>query len=463
MLAAIYLRISQDRTGEELGVDRQREACLAHVERRGWEVLDIFVDNDVSATKAKPRPEWERMMAEVEAGRVQVVVGWAIDRTLRSGRDRLRMLESGKQHGIIISLVRGSDMDLSTPSGRTAADVLGAFALGEIEMKSDRQKAAHQQAAQQGRRIGGRKPFGYLPDGVTPHPVEADAVKKAFNDYLAGTPLSVIAQQWNDAGLLSGVVRKDGTSRWEHTGVRHLLKNPRYMGMRRHKPKDGPEEIYPASWPALVDEKTWRAVQAQLDAVAGTFKPKAGRQLLTGIIRCAVCDELLVGGGKLKAARVGEPMYRCPSGKHVCRIGTPIEGLILELMAARLSRGDVRAAVAEPEPEQRDLNAERDELVREMETIALERAQRKITPAQFRTLNEQLMADLEALEADLARAGQTDVVGELLAGPDPGGRFLELDRDRQRMVIGSLMEIRLESAGKGAKVFRPETVRVAWK
>jgi len=115
------------------------------------------------------------MMKLVESGGVDVVIGWTVDRTLRSGRDRLRMLESGKAHNLTISLVRGSDMDLSTPSGRLAADILGAVALADIEMKSDRHKAAHRQAAAQGRRIGGRRPFGFEQDGMTVRPAEAEA------------------------------------------------------------------------------------------------------------------------------------------------------------------------------------------------------------------------------------------------------------------------------------------------
>src|SRR5690606_24597765 len=114
------------------------------------------------------------------------VVGWDLHRTLRTGRDRLRMLELGKRHGITIALVRGNDMDLSTPAGRLAADILGAVALNEIEVKADRQKRANQQAAAMGRWTGGRRPFGYAPDGKTIRPAEADAVRAAYHDYLAG-------------------------------------------------------------------------------------------------------------------------------------------------------------------------------------------------------------------------------------------------------------------------------------
>jgi len=86
MRAAIYLRISQDRTGEELGVERQRQDCEGVAARRGWDVQRVYVDNDTSAKGDKRRPAWEEMMTDVEAGRLDVIIGWTIDRTLRSGR-----------------------------------------------------------------------------------------------------------------------------------------------------------------------------------------------------------------------------------------------------------------------------------------------------------------------------------------------------------------------------------------
>jgi DNA invertase Pin-like site-specific DNA recombinase len=461
--AAIYLRISQDRTGEELGVERQRKDCLDLVERRGWELHDIYVDNDTSATKARKRPAWEAMMAEVEAGRVKVVVGWTIDRTLRSGRDRLRMLESGKEHGITISLVRGSDMDLSTPSDRTMADILGAIALGEVEMKADRQRAAHAQAARQGRRVGGRRPFGFEQDGTTKRPAEAEAIVQAYSDYLDGVPLSAIARQWNAAGLRYGFERPDGTiSDWNHSGVRGVLRNPRYAGFRRHQPKGGPEVLYKAQWPALVSEQTYRAVVAQLDSTASEFKPKGGRRLLTKIARCGVCELTIHVGGNSKGA---PPVYRCPTGKHVTRRAEPIEEFISTLMVARLQKEDVQKQLLAAEEDRRDegLGEKAEQLRQDMDTIALERMQRKITPRQFAIMNAELIAELEDIERRMAANSGRSALRDFIAGGVTRGRWDELGVDKQRVFIAKAMDVRLFSGGKGVRNPPPETIQVRWK
>lgn len=458
MRAGIYLRISQDRTGEELGVDRQREACLELAARRGWEVHRVYVDNDISATKGQ-RPEWEAMMRDVESGQLQVVIGWVLDRVLRSGRDRLRMLEVGRERGLTISLVRGSDMDLSTPSGRLAADILGAVALSEVEAKSDRQKAAHRQAAQQGRRIGGRRPFGFEQDGVTVRPEEKKALVRAYHDYLAGTPLLAIARQWNEAGLLSGWKRPDGSlSEWNHSGVRSVLRNARYAGFRVHNG----EVVGKAQWPALVPEHTYRAVVALLDSAASEFKPKGGRRLLTGIARCAICGQgIHVGGNKAGTP----PVYRCPTGKHVTRRAVPVEEFVAELVLRRLQRPDVAEliAAAEDDGQAAALSEEADRLRLEMDTNALSLSERKMTRRQFELMNGGLMAQLELAERRMATVSGSTALREFVVDGVTRERWDAIGVDQQRVHVASLMTIRLHSGGRGVRNPPPETIQVEWK
>ncbi len=459
--AAIYLRISQDRTGEELGVNRQRTDCEAVVERRGWELYDAYIDNDVSATRAKPRPEWERMMTDIEAGLVQVVVGWTLDRTLRTGRDRLRMLESGKAHSLLITLARGSDMDLSTPSGRQTADILGAIALAETEMKSDRQKSMHAQAAQMGRRIGGRRPFGYEKDGVTINPTEAEAVIAAYEDYLLGTPLSVLARRWNEAGLLSGVTRRDGSGipcQWNHSGVRSVLQNPRYMGMRRHQPEplrkpDGSilkrqdVSLHPAEWPALVSESTWQAVVTLLNSTAAEFRPKGGRRLLTGIAKCGVCEAPIHVGGN---SRGTPPVYRCPTGKHVTRRAEMIEDYVTGVVLQILQMPDVAEwlGAADDDGETAALAAEAAAIRQEMDDLAHAVT---FTIRQKEIMNAGLVARLRGIETRQQRLGRASAVHKFREKRVTRGRWDALGVDQQRVLVEQLVEIRLFSAGRGVR------------
>ncbi|GAA4641947.1 recombinase family protein [Gordonia humi] len=81
--AIIYARISQDREGAGLGVDRQTEDARDLAERLGWRVLRVEADNDISAYSGKPRPGYERMLAAIESGEANAVIAWHADRLHR--------------------------------------------------------------------------------------------------------------------------------------------------------------------------------------------------------------------------------------------------------------------------------------------------------------------------------------------------------------------------------------------
>src|SRR4051812_25184649 len=81
--AAIYARISHDGTGDAAGVQRQEADCAALAAARGWDVVGVYVDNDVSAYSGKPRPEYRRLLGDLRAGLVDVVVAWHPDRLHR--------------------------------------------------------------------------------------------------------------------------------------------------------------------------------------------------------------------------------------------------------------------------------------------------------------------------------------------------------------------------------------------
>jgi len=85
--AGVYARISSDDEGDAPGVRRQREDCLALIERKGWGVAGVFEDNDISAAdKRKRRPGFEQLLAAIDAGELDAIVSWDLDRLVRRPR-----------------------------------------------------------------------------------------------------------------------------------------------------------------------------------------------------------------------------------------------------------------------------------------------------------------------------------------------------------------------------------------
>jgi site-specific DNA recombinase len=455
--AIIYTRISQDRNGEGAGVARQEADARALAAARGWSITDVVVDNDISAKGHKTRPGFERVLQSVDSGSVQVVIAWALDRLTRNRRDTLRLIEACQAKGATIALVRGSDLDMSTPAGRLTADLLAAVARSEIEVKSDRQARAAQQAVDQGRWVGGRRPFGYEADGVTIRGREAQAVRDAYQWLLDGVSLRRIAQRWNDAGLFPPQGRRDGTqSLWDGGVVSRCLRKPRYAGLAAYKK----EARGQACWPALVDLETWQAAQAIM--TNPTRRPPRGDQrLLTGVALCGVCDGLIHAGG----GATGRGVYRCARTQgHVIRKRQPVDDFITAVMIERLARSDAAELFAKQESSSNaDLLREADRLRQRLDGLAEAYADGSITPSQLRKGTERLRTALVEVESKITPGDGMAKVGRAIASAeDVEAAWHALDAETQRALINALMVIRIDPPGRGVWKFRPETVRIEW-
>lgn len=161
MRAAVYLRISEDRTGEQLGVVRQRQDCEQLCRSKGWTPVE-YVDNDMSATNGKPRPAYEKMLADICDGTIGAVVAWDLDRLHRRPIELESFMALADEKHLALATVSG-DVDLSTAQGRLVARLKGSVAAHEGEHRKARQLRAARQRADQGVPNWSRA-FGYLDD-----------------------------------------------------------------------------------------------------------------------------------------------------------------------------------------------------------------------------------------------------------------------------------------------------------
>jgi DNA invertase Pin-like site-specific DNA recombinase len=121
MPAVIYSRISDDPRGKAAGVERQADECRALAATRGVDVVDVIVDNDISATSGKRRPGFERVTELVRAGVVDTIVVWHTDRLYPLPRDLEPLIALADSRPVRFLTVAASELDLNTPSGRMVA------------------------------------------------------------------------------------------------------------------------------------------------------------------------------------------------------------------------------------------------------------------------------------------------------------------------------------------------------
>lgn len=462
--AAIYCRISRDRVGAGLGVQRQEEDCRALVLQLGWDVVVVYTDNDLSAYSGKPRPGYRLLLADIEAGVVDVVVTWHTDRLHRSPVELEEYIGASERRSISTHTVKAGPLDLATPSGRLVARQLGAVARYEVEHSVERQQRAKLQAATEGRWKGGRRPYGYEPDGTTIREDEAAIVRDATDAVLAGDSLRGLAAGLRERGATTSTGRH-----WDATQLRGVLLRPRNAGLMEHQGK----VIGQAEWPALVDETRWRALVSVLADPARRTSFSTGRRwMLSGAATCGVC------GGAIYCTQVNSaghsvPSYTCRVTKHIVRNAVELDALISRVVIRRLSRPDAvdLLDVGEPDSAAKRLR-EADDLRELLDGLALAYAGRQIDARQLAAGSDRLRAQLDALEAEIAAAGR----GTVFDGLDPGRpgideRWGTLSVARRRAVVQALLDVVIHKSARGRRkgwragesYFDASTIETRWK
>lgn len=349
----VYLRISEDRTGEEAGVERQRHDCLALCERLGLlvTVADVFMDNDTSAYSNKKRPEFDKMLARIRTGPSRVVV-WHVDRLYRRPRELEDLIDLVESHPIRIEAVMGGAFDLNTHEGRLMARQLVAMAAYESGHKADRIRRANQQKAERGDWHGGPK-FGYGIGGVL-IPEEAAIVREMADRFLAGQSLRSITKWLNDdSGVPSPRAGKGTLGVWHATTVKSILVSARISGQRAYDPgrkngdaPNGRDILGPGNWTAIITPEETSRIRAML----GSPDRRVGASsvtLLSTIARCGKCGAGLVSGRHRRGSGGTGPAkrfyYRCmpvpayPERGGLTVSGPGLEELVTEAVIARLA------------------------------------------------------------------------------------------------------------------------------
>jgi site-specific DNA recombinase len=466
--ALIYVR--QSLAADELAVDRQRLACEQVCKDRSWTVVDVVAENDTSATRG-PRPKYAEVLRRMERREFDILMVWHVDRLVRRLDDLEHLITVSERAGVKVATASG-DLDLSTDAGRLVGRILASVARAEVERKGTRQRAADLQRARSGLpHPGGSRAFGYERDGMTIRPAEADVIRKGYEMLVGGGSFRGVAKMWTDSGQLSGKKRwsKHGmrpVTGWSPDTVADMLRNPRYAGIRVYKHPDGRVEEFPAAWPPIVPEETYRAALSILNDPDRKKGPRIGQTLLTGLALCGVCNvPVHSGGGHTVRGGQASRGYRCAATSgHVGRRAEPVEDLVEKAVIARLSAPDAQELLIDRErPDVPALLAER-QSIRERKLQLARDFAADFDPAQMRAANEVLAKKLTRVEEAIADAGRLSALRPLVEAEDKLTYWREsMDLDSKRAAVEELMTVRLLPVGRGRRTFNPESVEVTWK
>jgi site-specific DNA recombinase len=463
----LYLRISEDGSGQGLGVDRQRTDTLALAEQRGWQVLDQYVDNDVSATKTKRRPEYQRMLADVESGRIRAIVVWDIDRLTRRPAELEHIIDLADRLNVSLASV-GGEVDLATPQGRLTARIKGAVAKHEVEQSSRRIKAKMLQLAESGGSPHGRRTYGWrrLPvtDGAgrrtgsrdVVDAGEAAVVQEMAARVLNRETLTAIARDLSARGILA-----PSGGKWNVTTVRQVLLRERNTGQRVFL--GIPRRT--GDWEAILDQETYDRVRALLTdprrspirATARTYS------LLSGIAVCGVCEATMIAGsGRPTKAGVGERIYKCATCMRITRRAQPVEDLVIAVVTGRLAKPDASQLLSPQAADSSTFIARADAIRAKLNSAAEAFVNDELDAEQLGRITASLRPQLaEAKRAADACLGSSSLLP--FARPDISDVWKTLTAGTQRELIRTLVTIYIRPVGKsGVRQFDPRGVAMFW-
>ena len=360
---AIYTRKSSDDGLEQEfnSLDAQREACEAYVTSQrhaGWIALPEMYDDGGLSGGTIERPALQRLLSDIKAGKVQIIVVYKVDRLTRSLADFAKIVDVLDAHDASFVSVT-QQFNTTTSMGRLTLNMLLSFAQFEREIAGDRIRDKIAASKAKGMWMGGNVPLGYdvRERKLVVSEAEALTVRMIFQRYAELGSVALLKAELERAGIVSK--RREGAGgelsggkRFSRGALYLMLQSRLYRGNVAHK-----EKIYPGQHAAIIEPELWQAVQDRLAAGRRERSMAVGAEapsLLAGLIFDSDSARLspthAVKKGKryryyVSTALITRSRSEHPNGQRIP--AGDIEGLVLDRLRAFFASGaEVSDAVA---------------------------------------------------------------------------------------------------------------------
>ena len=275
---AIYTRVSTDQGLEQdfNSLDAQYDAAQAYIRSQahaGWTLLRGKYDDGGFSGGNTDRPALQRLLVDVRAGKIDVIVVYKVDRLTRSLADFAKLVELFDTHNVSFVSVT-QQFNTTTSMGRLTLNVLLSFAQFEREVTSERIRDKIAASKRKGLWVGGMAPLGYDTKDrkISINDAEADRVRTIFRSYLRLGSLNRLMADLREQGIVTKVrTLKTGETvggiAFTRGPLAHLLRNRFYIGEVAFK-----GEVLPGEQPPIVDRELFDAVQVKLTQQVNNHK-----------------------------------------------------------------------------------------------------------------------------------------------------------------------------------------------
>ena len=294
---AIYTRVSTDQGLEQdfNSLDAQREASEAYIKSQaheGWRLVRDRYDDGGFSGGSMDRPALQKLLIDVQARRIDVIVVYKVDRLTRSLADFAKLVETFDAHGVSFVSVTQS-FNTTTSMGRLTLNVLLSFAQFEREVTGERIRDKIAASKKKGMWMGGVVPLGYRVEDRALHIVDDHAaiVRSLFQRYLEAGSVVRLKQCLDAEGLripirIDGAGRSTGGGLFSRGHIYKLLSNPIYVGRIGHK-----GQVHEGQHAPIVDQDLWDRVQQSLREHLGSARTKRTRQSSEALLAGKLFDD----------------------------------------------------------------------------------------------------------------------------------------------------------------------------
>jgi DNA invertase Pin-like site-specific DNA recombinase len=267
---AIYTRVSTEQglDQEFNSLDAQYDAASAYIKSQahaGWALIRSRYDDGGYSGGSTDRPDLQRLLDDIRARKIDVIVVYKVDRLTRSLADFAKLVELFDAHGVSFVSVT-QQFNTTTSMGRLTLNVLLSFAQFEREVTSERIRDKIAASKRKGLWVGGPLPLGYeMKDGkIAVVENEAERVRVIYRRYLELSGVNALVRDLKDKDIRTKIrLRATGATHggilFERGSLFYLLRNRFYIGEVKYK-----GEVLPGEQPAIMDRQLFDAVQQKL-------------------------------------------------------------------------------------------------------------------------------------------------------------------------------------------------------
>lgn len=314
---AAYARVSSDSVDQLNSFATQMEYYTQYIKSQSeWEFAGLYADEAVSGTTTGKREDFQRLLKDCRAGKIDRILVKSISRFARNTLDCIAAVRELKQLGVTV-LFEKENLDTANLGSEMMLSVLGAAAQEESLSISKSIKWSIRKRMQAGEFLTCRAPYGYILQGrkLEIHPQEAEIVRSIYRRYLNGASMEKIVSELNE----KYISKRAGTAPWCVYHIQYILTNEKYIGdslvQKRYTPDilpfrlqkntgELPQYYIENSHPAIISREDYQAVR-KLIAQKTCPAISPAKSVLSQKMVCGICGSIL--------------KHKSVSDKWVCR------------------------------------------------------------------------------------------------------------------------------------------------